>query len=315
MSQSPDLLSLVITLRPLPLEDPAALLPAWWGRAAHALLLNVVRRYAPALAEEFHDTAGEPQSAAGDQPGRSQNMIRPFTASTLTGRFVHGTLDPQGLYTLRFTSLRSDLTGILWQAAQDGPLAPGQVVELDYLKFGVVASHPLSGQAPSPTPAAHWAALTGYADLSAALLLSKTPAPRRISLEFASPTTFKSGGKHQPLPLPELVFGSLLERWNAFAPIAFPPEARRYAAECLATSRYRLSTRSVALKGGGMRVGAVGSAVYTTLNYDRYWMSLMGVLAGFALFSGVGVGVSLGLGACRSWPEAERDQDLPISNA
>jgi CRISPR-associated endoribonuclease Cas6 len=122
-------------------------------------------------------------------------------------------------------------------------------------------------------------------------------------LQFTSPTTFKSQEKHVPVPLPELVFGSLLERWNAFAPIAFPPETRRYAAECLALARYRLSTRPVPMKSGGLRVGAVGEATYTSINYDRYWMSLMGVLAAFALFSGVGAGVSMGLGQCRQAAE------------
>jgi CRISPR-associated endoribonuclease Cas6 len=104
---------------------------------------------------------------------------------------------------------------------------------------------------------------------------------------------------HIPIPLPELVFGSLLERWNAIAPLAFPEEAKRYAAECLAISRYKLSTRAVPLKGGGLRVGAVGKISYISLNYDRYWMSVMATLAEFALFSGAGAGTAMGLGQCK----------------
>lgn len=280
-----DLLSLQLHLRPLPAEDPARPLPPWWGRAAHALLLNAIRQVNPTLAEALHSSS--------DTDG--QNTIRPFTASALTGRFRHASLDPQSSYRLRFTALRQDVAAALLQAVEAGPLAPGQVVDLDGWNFQVAKSEPAE-----PRLGEDWNAAASYAGLSAALLLAKTPAPRRVALGFASPTAFKSGGKHLPVPLPELVFGSLLERWNAFAPVAFPPEMRRYAAECLALSRYQLSTRAVAAKSGGMRVGSVGEATYTTINYDRYWMSLVGVLAEFALYSGVGVGTAFGMGQCRA---------------
>jgi CRISPR-associated endoribonuclease Cas6 len=103
--------------------------------------------------------------------------------------------------------------------------------------------------------------------------------------------------------LPELVFNSLLERWNAFAPIAFPPETRRYAAECLAIGRYHLSSRVVPTKSVGKRIGAVGFVTYTSLNFDRYWMSVIAVLSHFALFAGVGAGTTMGLGQCRPLEE------------
>ncbi len=280
-----DLLSLTLSLRPLPSDSAAA--PRWWGRAAHALLLQTAAHYNPTLAEALHESPS----------GQAPQAARPFTASTLYGRFNKGALDPQAAYTLRLTALTADLTAVLLQAAQDGPLAPGQVVELDRLPFQVTGARPRrmlpeedSGHAPDAT---------SYQELSAPLLLARRPAPRRLTLRFTSPTTFKSGGKHLPIPLPELVFGSLLERWNAFAPLAFPPEARRYAAECLAVSRYRLSSRSLPTKDGGLRFGAQGEVTYTSLNYDRYWMSVIGVLAEFARFAGVGAGTAAGMGQCR----------------
>jgi CRISPR-associated endoribonuclease Cas6 len=152
---------------------------------------------------------------------------------------------------------------------------------------------------PDKIQASSWARIDSYQELSAPYLLSQITPARQISLQFTSPTTFKSGGKHIPLPLPELVFGSLLERWNSFATICFPSEVKRYAAECLAISRYRLSSRVVPMKSGGLRMGAVGEITYTTLNYDRYWMSVINVLAEFALYSGVGAGSGMGLGQCR----------------
>jgi len=130
-----------------------------------------------------------------------------------------------------------------------------------------------------------------------------------VSLQFASPTTFKSGEKHVPVPLPAWVFGSLLEKWNAFAPVALPAEVRRFAEECLALTAYRLSTRMIPLKEGGLRAGAVGQARYTALNHDRYWLSLINLLADFALFAGVGAGTGMGLGQVRKMRDDPRAFD------
>ena len=79
----------------------------------------------------------------------------------------------------------------------------------------------------------------------------------------------------------------------------------------LAISRYSLRTRSVPVKGGGLRVGAVGRITYTNLDQDQHqhWMRQMQALAAFAIFSGVGAGTSMGLGQCRMvYREAEKRQ-------
>jgi CRISPR-associated endoribonuclease Cas6 len=277
-----DLLSVLITLRPQA-EACQAPAPAWWGRAAHSLLLNLVRSADPSLAEALHEDDSAP---------------RPFTTSTLMGHFPRKDgwpyLDPAQTYTLRLTALRLDLAALLLENMQNGKLRTGGMLEVDRLPFTVEKVD--AGQ---DAPQHPWAGAESYQELSAAYLLARTTPPKRISLVFASPTTFKSGGKHIPLPLPELVFGSLLERWNTTAPVTFPPEARRYASECMAIGHYKLSSRIVSLKSGGMRVGAVGEATYTCLTYDRYWMSVVSVLAAFARYAGVGAATAMGLGQCR----------------
>ena len=276
MDPNVDLLSLVLTLRPLEKTNSDRPLPRWWGRAAQALMLGTIQEYNAELAETLH----------------SDHEIRAFTTSTLMGRFPGWAFDRDQPYTLRLTAMENEVAGILLQAAKDGPLATSSTVELDYFPFKIETSY----WNPEEHP---WAAVTTYQDLSASRLLTEERVPKRLEMQFTSPTTFKSGGMHIPIPLPELVFGSLLERWNAIAPLAFPEEAKRYAAECLAISRYKLSTRAVPLKGGGLRVGAVGKISYISLNYDRYWMSVMATLAEFALFSGAGAGTAMGLGQCK----------------
>ena len=280
MTDKVDLLSLALTLRPL----TAGAGPPNFGRAAHAVLLDAVRGADPALAETLHAGSG----------------LRPFTASGLIGYAPRRGLSPERTYTLRLTSLTAPVAGALMAAqAPGGPLSVGALVRLDDVQLRVEA---LADQ-----PAGHpWAASTSYEALSAPWLLARAAPQARIVLHFASPTTFKSGGLHVPAPLPSLVFGGLLERWNAFAPVALPVETRRFAEECLALGAYRLSTRMMAVKEGGGRVGAVGEARYTAVNHDRYWLSVINLLADFALFAGVGAGTSMGLGQARRVADMER---------
>ncbi len=312
-----DLLSLVLTLQPLsatgrPPNPPGAEsasvspddasgralptdeamarpLPTWWGRAAHALLLHIIDQADPALAVSLHDGASGP---------------RPFTTSNLMGRVRNGQLDPQAAYHLRFTALSAPMVEALGRASTTGALSPGQVVELDYAAFRVLEAHTLPPAPPSdsrrlPTD---WAGQTSHADLSASLLLSRQAPPRRFTFQFASPTTFKTSERHMPLPIPNLIFGSLLDRWNAFAPVSFPAETRRFAAECLAVGSFNLHTRTAQIKDGAQRHGMIGAASLVCLNYDRYWMSILAVLAAYAQYSGVGVNCSMGLGQARLAP-------------
>lgn len=281
-----DLCSIVLTLRPQPVETPAGELPSWWGRAAHALLLRVLSAADPDLAASNHD----------------EQDLRPFTASNLMGHFRQG-LDPQQTYTLRYTAFNAQVAGCLLKALEPGGmLAPGASVELDYQPFIIDAA--------TADPAAHpWAGADDYASLAAGRLISAQPADRWITLQFASPTAFKSAGVGQPMPLPDLVFGSLLNRWNAYAPIQFPVEARRFASECLAISRFQLSSRPAAMKNNGLRVGAVGTVTYVALNADRYWMGVMHTLAAFARYGGVGAATTAGMGQTREWVEQPPAQE------
>jgi CRISPR-associated endoribonuclease Cas6 len=265
------LLSLVLTLAP----REAASAPTHLGRAAHAALLRAVDAANPALAAQLHDESGP----------------KPFTCSSLLGSRSDklGTLDPKSAYTLRYTALTDDICHVLdnWDTSSG--------IELDNVMFDVTDRI----DRPEAQP---WAARTTFEELSAPWLLARAEPARRITLLFASPTTFHSGGRSVPLPQPELVFGSLLERWNACAPVALPEETRRFAAECLAVSRYSLQTRSLPFKEGAVKIGMVGQATFTATHYDRYWLSLINLLADFALFAGVGAGVTMGMGQTRCLP-------------
>lgn len=265
------LTSLIIELR----VPQATTLPAHLGRAAHALFLRLLAQDAPEQSEQLHSGSG----------------LRPFTCSTLIGAQVRGkamTLNPERSYFARFTAFEPGLAE--WLAALPGKLP--EKVELDEQLFQVVRA--------TTDPTQHpWAAQSTYPDLAGPHLLGRQSPDSHIALEFVAPTTFHSKGRTLPLPLPEQVFGSLMERWNAYAPVALPDETRRFAEECVVISRYRLNTQAVAFKEGGLQVGFVGNVRYVALNHDRYWLSVLQTLASFALYAGVGYQTTTGMGQAR----------------
>ena len=226
-------------------------LPSHLGRASHALLLRLIAAADPALAEALH---------APDQP-------RPFTCSTLWGaRRRGGTLHlaPGDVYRLRFTGL----TGAVSAHLQAWAETPPRTVELDNAPLQVLSAT----LDPKVEP---WAGQSTYEALSAPYLLAQDRPASRTAIEFAAPTAFRSSGRTLPVPLPELVYGGLVMRWNQFAPVSISEEVRQYAEECLAINRYRLRTVAIRAKSRSVQIGFVGHCHYTTLNHDRYWMGLI----------------------------------------
>lgn len=267
-----ELVSLVITVRPAaPLT-----LPGHVGLAAYALLLRWISEQDEVLARHWHDQDGP----------------KPFTCSTLVGARRAGpntlALTPDRPCWLRFTALDPAIAAILL-ARRD---APPDSIELD----GVTL--PLENA--TTDPAVHpWAGLATYEEIAAPYLLARQKAPRRLSLAFASPVAFRQREMNMPLPLPNLVFGGLAERWNAFSPVAVSPEVRRFAEAGVALNSFRLRSRALPVKDGAPQIGAVGEATYVAVHYDRYWMGVLGLLADFAFYAGVGRMTTVGLGQAR----------------
>jgi CRISPR-associated endoribonuclease Cas6 len=252
-------------------------LPPHLGRAVYAAALTRLATLDPALAETIH---------RGDGP-------KPLICSGLLGLPSNGFVTPGHAYAVRLTGLTPAVGEALRTAFLSDP--PAQI-ELDGRAMqvtGAVCDAAVDG----------WTGQADYPALAARYLAQAAPPaaplPRTVTLDFASPTTFKSGGVHIPVPLPALVFGSLVERWNAFSPIALSPDARRFGAEMVAISRYHLRSAAVGHKGEGLRIGGMGRVTYHALGGDRYWLGVMHLLAAFALYSGVGAQTTTGMGQAR----------------
>jgi len=292
------LISAVLTLAP---TQPVTL-PANLGRAAHAWFLNQVRAAAPALAEALHAPNQERPFTVSNLRGPDRNPAsRPPASPRSRGSdpLADQFLSPERTYFLRLTSFWPELSTLV--AERLLPNLPEQTLDLAGATCRVV-SFTTDGTAHP------WAGQTSFQDLVQQHTLSPALPPRQVNLHFASPTVFRSGGANVPLPLPGLVFESLVRRWNAFAPLQIPLEIRRFADEAMVIARYRLHTERVAFGEEGERgayPGFVGTCSYSFLVHDRYWLGLIHLLAAFAFYAGVGARTTMGLGQVRVVPSPQ----------
>jgi len=263
------LVSAILTIRPL----QEATIPADQGRATYGMFLSWIRQANPGLAQELHDIEG----------------LKPFTVSGLLGlrQGVRGEmhLDPQHPLWWRVTTLTPRLSLVVLE--QVLPALPDQVT-LAEQPFQVVEATVDGAEHP-------WAGQTSYEELAQRHLLGMEEPSSWLNLEFATPTTFHTGGKHLPFPLPELCFDHWLNKWNSFAPLSLHPDVKRFAEECLAVSRYHLRSQPVRF-GPATFIGFVGRCSFRALRRDPYWLRLLHTLAAYAFYCGTGHRTTMGMG-------------------
>jgi len=141
-------------------------------------------------------------------------------------------------------------------------------------------------------------------------LVAEAKCETRLTLRFLSPTSFKAGPMHYPLPDPHAVFQSYLSRWNAFAPrsLQINVSLLDVVDAHVAVARYRTQTEIVDLQRGKF-VGFVGTVSYQVLRShllgDDILRSL-NVLADYACFCGTGHKTTHGMGQTRRLPRQRR---------
>jgi CRISPR-associated endoribonuclease Cas6 len=233
-------------------------IPPTLSRALHGLVMNWLNLGNPQIADSIHASQESPLSLSG----------------LLGNRRPRGTQAGDNFYfricLLDGSLMEPLLVGIEKWGTQ--PLILGQFA------FALRSIYTL--------PGTH--RLAGSADYR---LLANTPQTTTdIELNFLSPTSFKQSRGIQPFPLPELVFGSLLRRWNAFAPEELNFSAVEWEG---LVSAYELKTHALKMEGGS-EIGTQGWVRYRFPNAEQ--AKLATVLAHFAFFSGVGRKTSMGMG-------------------
>ncbi len=251
-------------------------LPAALGRAIHAEVLRQIDQRDSQMARQLH----------------AWNGPVPLTCSGLNNARRAGAELPVGpgeRYEVHVTGLMEAVSHVLHSFLIQEPES-----------VWTIHNHPFVLESVTCDPAHHpWAGITDYQQLAADHLLATGNPSNRVTLRFDSPTSFKSNEMQIPVPMPDLVFGSLVDRWNQFSPILLSDEMREFSRTCVAVSRYNLRSVPMPHKPGAMRIGGVGEVTYTALDGDRYWHGAMQMLADFAVFSGVGVQTTNGMGQAR----------------
>lgn len=272
MTPAPSLTALVVTVRP----TQSVVLPAHLGRAVQALFFRWLSSCDAALAQRWHDADG----------------VKPYTCSGLVGGRRMGpdmrAYDPEMTCWFRLTGLNAEISAALQTLATQPP----RDAELDGAGFAVETAVFETGAHP-------WAGATDYETLAAPFLMARSRSPRRVRIELVTSTTFRSQERNMPLPLPELVFGSLCDRWNAFSPVALSSEVRAYCASSVGISRFELRSTALPSIENSLQIGSLGEITFNALRYDRYWMAVLGLLSAYAFYAGVGRGTTAGFGQAR----------------
>ena len=122
----------------------------------------------------------------------------------------------------------------------------------------------------------------------------------QVTLVFESPTAFRSQGRTVLFPTSRLVFGSLLSRWNSYAPLPLDTALLEPLEMGIDVDRYTLQTQMQDFGRYQLQVGFVGQCTFGVrkdVATEVVWGMLL--LAAFAFFAGVGYRTTMGMGQVR----------------
>ncbi|CAL9381139.1 CRISPR system precrRNA processing endoribonuclease RAMP protein Cas6 [Streptomyces cellulosae] len=147
-------------------------------------------------------------------------------------------------------------------------------------------------------------------------LLAAPADSNRIEMTFVTPTHFNRSDRYIPLPDPELVYQSLLRRWNRFAPEPIAESLAEELISAVVLAEHDVASCSVDL-GPGRRIGFTGRSVFTLLNRaGDQAHRIFTALSRFASVAGVGAQTTHGQGYVRITPARTRTPGRgPVTHA
>jgi len=264
-SEELDIYAVSVTLRAL----KEGIISRAHGYQTYALFLNILRLAEPSLAEELHRL----------------DSTKPFTVSPLLGGFGRVKdglrVAPDSMYRLRLTFLQS----AVFTRFLDGILKWGDnTVDVSSVPFKIEEVNPGSKKD----------SMVGFQSYQG--ILNNASAEHHIELEFLLPTVFRSGGRRNVIfPEPQLVFGSYLNRWQAYASVKLDDSINTWIDRTILT-RYRLETQMLNY-GSYQEVGFMGRSHYELdKNTPDEVAIAVNALADFAFYCGTGAKTTMGMG-------------------
>lgn len=259
------------------------------GKILHGLFYELLQNASASKGDEVHSAEG----------------LKPFsTALLLSERQRRAEAIRAGEeLKIRFTFLDDSIYPLLARYFLSTPDLSLDLVRTE-LTVARILSTPQSGE--------EWAGCMSFADLYA----NASDTEKQFTFHFVTPTFFKRGGGPTypdllvPLPLPDLLFGSLLRNWNRFAPNAFVDAAllREVCAHHLEITQHRITSQFARLvfqkENSQYRTsslpGFVGACSFRLVElHDHAIIKTLNTLADFAFYSGVGAKTTMGFGVSR----------------
>jgi CRISPR-associated endoribonuclease Cas6 len=130
-------------------------------------------------------------------------------------------------------------------------------------------------------------------------LITAPPEPR-VGLRFLSPTAFRQGPGHLPLPLPRNVFGGPWRVWNRYAPttLSLPADWLEWCDAVVFVVSHAIQTAAVTISPREPPfVGFVGDVYFEARSDALLYLSTLQALARLAPYCGVGHKTTMGMGA------------------
>ena len=260
--------SVVFALR----ANQSGKLPEAQGRLLHAAFFQILKTHSVELAACIHENV----------------RFKPFTVSEL--------LPTKENRRERYLHNISEGTRFYWRvtALEDRVLQAILSVSVGYvLKVGSVSmavENIMRNQAENKN-----AGILDVDQLIMACLSVKSV--KQITFRFSSPVSFRSFQDDYPFPLPQLIFGSIADKWNlAGMPVSFEQDEVRAAASQLLPVYWQGKTKQVYLKKDRGITGFTGNFTFKTDMLPTEQQQLLLLLAQFSQFSGVGRLTGQGLG-------------------
>ena len=254
-------------------EQDVAISPTQ-GHHGYALFLSLLNSVAPDLARQVHSTE-EAKSVT----------ISPLHGELLKRGDREVMVSKGAEYWLRLTLLEDKVFANLLHSLLKGEKIRGIQLESATFSLTEVVTEPSS----SP-----WAQFDSFHSLWERAIPQK-----RITLQFLSPTAFRSRGKNIIFPEPQMVFGSYLSKWNTYSPISFDDSLKSQVFPQLIATRYKLQSHILDFNTH-KEVGFEGACTFEIKQpAPEEALRQINALADFAFYAGTGAKTTMGMGQTR----------------
>ena len=130
------------------------------------------------------------------------------------------------------------------------------------------------------------------------LQLARSQARSEMTLQFLSPTAFKQGPGHLPLPLPRNVFDWPLRVWQQHGPPhTLPQDWPDWCDRNVFVTDHQIQTATVSISQQEQFTGFVGRVTFTAHEGSEIQLAIWQALGQLAAFCGVGHKTTMGMGA------------------